>query len=461
MNHRQFRQLKTYSTASAFPIVPPASEGQLLAALYQLELSQWWSPEELRESQFDQLRLLCTHADREIPFYRQRFQQAGIGDLSRLTAEKWQSMPILTRGDFQGKEGLISTAKLPPPYQVTGSIATSGSTGQPIRVSTTNLTQFLWNVFTLREHQWHDLDFSQKFAAIRYLGQKEASYPNGATLANWGPPDSLLYQTGPCSVLDSKTTTVAQQWDWFTREQPAYLVTYPSILAELLKHSLETKQRPTNLREVRLFGEALDDDLRTLCGETWNILVTDTYSANETGPIAHQCPGHEHYHVQAENLLVEILNDQGQPCAPGEIGRVVLTTLHNFATPLIRYSIGDYAEAGTACPCGRGLPVLRRILGRTRNLLTLPTGEKRWPNLSWGKLVRVAPIIQYQLIQKTREHIEARFVVREKVTAEQETEMRETLRQTLGETFEITFAYPDSIERSPAGKFEDFKSELP
>lgn len=460
MTRRQYRQLKTYSAASAFPIIPPASESQLLAALYQLEQSQWWSPEELRESQFDQLRLLCAHADREIPFYRQRFQQAGLGDPAHLTAEEWPRLPILTRSDFQGKEAIVSTAKIPAPYQVTGTIATSGSTGQPIRVSTTNLTQFLWNAFTLREHQWHDLDFGQKFAAIRYLNQKEGGYPAGVTLPNWGPPDALLYQTGPCSVLNSKTTTVAQQWEWLTREQPAYLLTYPSILAELLRHSRESQHRPTGLREVRLFGEAIDDELRLLCHESWHVPISDTYSANETGPIAHQCPGHEHYHVQAENLLVEILNDRDQPCAPGEIGRVVLTTLHNFASPLIRYAIGDYAEAGAACPCGRGLPVLRRILGRVRNLLTLPTGEKRWPALGWGQLARIAPIVQYQLIQKTLHHIEARFVVREKVTTGQEEKMRAVLTESVG-NFEFTFLYLNSIERSPAGKFEDFKSELP
>jgi phenylacetate-CoA ligase len=461
MNHRQYRQLKTYSAASAFPIIPPTTESQLLATLYQLELSQWWTPEQLRESQFDQLRLLCTHADKEIPFYRQRFQQAGIGDLSRLTAEDWQRMPILTRSDFQGKEALISTAKIPAPYQVTGSITTSGSTGQPIRVSTTNLTQFLWNAFTLREHQWHDLDFSQKFAAIRFLNQKEAAYPSGAILSDWGPPTTLLYRTGPCSALDSRTTTLQQQWEWLTREQPAYLLTYPSILNELIKHSVETKQPAPKFRQIRLFGETVDDALLTLCRETWNVPVTDTYSANEAGPIAHQCPEHPHYHVQAENLLVEILNEQGQPCAPGEVGRVVLTTLHNFATPLIRYAIGDYAEAGPACPCGRGLPVIRRILGRVRNILTLPNGEKRWPSLGGGRLTRIAPVTQYQVIQKTLHHIEAHLVVREKVTAEQEKQMCEVFADIFGNCFEFTFFYPDSIERSPTGKFEDFKSDLP
>ncbi|EDY19997.1 conserved hypothetical protein [Chthoniobacter flavus Ellin428] len=436
------------------------AESQMMAALYQLEESQWWSPEQLQESQFDQLRLLCAHAEKEIPFYRQRFQQAGVGDFARLTLDDWRRLPILSRSDFQGREELISTQHIPAPYQVTGSIATSGSTAQPIRVSTTNLTQFLWNAFTLREHQWHYLDFSKKLSSIRYLNQREAGYPHGMALGNWGPPATLLYHTGPCSILDSKSTTVLQQWEWLTREKPAYLVTYPSILTELIKHSAHSHQQPPEFSEIRLFGETVDAELRDLCRETWGVRLTDTYSANETGPIANQCPEEPHYHVQSENLFVEILDDQNRPCAPGKIGRVVITTLHNFATPLIRYAIGDYAELGPPCSCGRGLPVLKRILGRVRNILTLPNGEKRWPVLGWGKLSRIAPIVQHQLIQKSLQKIEARLVVREKVAATQEEEIKHVIRKSLGEDFEIVLSYPESIERSPTGKFEDFKSEI-
>ena len=94
----------------------------------------------------------------------------------------------------------------------------------------------------------------------------------------------------------------------------------------------------------------------------------------------------------AESVLVEILNDDGTPCAPGEIGRVVVTALQNFATPLIRYEVGDYAEASAPCPCGRGLPVIRRIMGRVRNLLVLPDGKKIWPAFGSRGLTEIAPI---------------------------------------------------------------------
>ena len=127
--------------------------------------------------------------------------------------------------------------------------------------------------------------------------------------------------------------------------------------------------RLPGLREVRTLGEASTPDLRALCREAWGVPLVDVYSAEEVGYIALQCPEHEHYHVQAESVLVEILDERGAPAPPGETGRVVVTDLHNFAMPLVRYEIGDYAEVGEPCACGRGLPVLRRIVGRVRNML--------------------------------------------------------------------------------------------
>src|SRR3546814_12850457 len=88
------------------------------------------------------------------------------------------------------------------------------------------------------------------------------------------------------------------------------------------------------------------------------------YSTHEFGYLAFQCPQHDHYHVQAEAALVEVLNEAGKPCRPGEIGQVVTTPLLNFAMPMISYAVGDLAEVGPPCPGGRGLQVRKRILGR-------------------------------------------------------------------------------------------------
>jgi phenylacetate-CoA ligase len=184
------------------------------------------------------------------------------------------------------------------------------------------------------------------------------------------------------------------------------------------------------------------------------------YSTQETGYIALQCPDSENYHIQSECALVEILDAEGVPCQAGEIGRVVVTPLHNFATPLLRYDIGDYAEVGAPCPCGRGLPVLTRIMGRARAMLALPNGGRSWPLMGGSRFAEIAPVRQYQFVQKTPEKIEARLVLERALTVQEEEALRERMLTRLGHPFEINFRYVDQIARKAGGKYEESKSEL-
>ena len=139
----------------------------------------------------------------------------------------------------------------------------------------------------------------------------------------------------------------------------------------------------------------------------------------------------------------------------------MVTPLHNFATPLIRYANGDYAEVGEPCDCGRGLPVLKRILGRVRNMLTLPDGRRIWPRLSETRYEEVAPIRQFQFVQKSRSRLEARLVADRPLTAaEEEQTRRPRPRPYRPPGFELAFCYHDRIARSAGGKFEDFRSEI-
>jgi len=169
----------------------------------------------------------------------------------------------------------------------------------------------------------------------------------------------------------------------------------------------------------------------------------------------------EHYHVQSENLLIEILDQSGAPCGPGEAGRVVVTTLHNFATPLIRYDIGDYAQPGVPCPCGRGLAVIERILGRVRNMLVLTNGERYWPSMNLNRVHRIAPILQLQSAQVRLNELEIRLVVRRPLTRLEESALIEHIGANLPDRLEIVLRYVGEIPRSAAGKFEQFVCELP
>ena len=139
---------------------------------------------------------------------------------------------------------------------------------------------------------------------------------------------------------------------------------------------------------------------------------------------------------------------------------MVLTTLHNFAMPLVRYEIGDYAEVGSPCDCGRGLPVITRILGRDRNMLTLPDGTQHWPSFPAELWAAVAPVRQFRLIQKSVDGIEAQFVADDDLGLAQRDQLIGLLQQSLGYPFNIELARVDAIGRSANYKFEDFISEL-
>jgi phenylacetate-CoA ligase len=227
----------------------------------------------------------------------------------------------------------------------------------------------------------------------------------------------------------------------------------------LARYCIERTIRLPALREVRTVSEIVTPGLRAACREAWGVPLADAYSSQEHGYLALQCrEGGGLYHVQAERVLIEILDDGGRPCSPGQIGRVVVTDLHNFASPLIRYEIGDYAELGTSCPCGRGLPVLSRIIGRQRNMVTLPTGEKRWPLVGY---LAAEPVRQYQVIQRRSGRLEVRLVPARPFTRAEEERVRALLvEKAFGYPFEIDFVYLEEIPRQPNGKFEEFMSEL-
>jgi phenylacetate-CoA ligase len=143
------------------------------------------------------------------------------------------------------------------------------------------------------------------------------------------------------------------------------------------------------------------------------------------------------------------------------VGRVLATPLHNFATPLLRYEVGDYAEVGVdPCPCGRGLPVIRRVVGRARNLLRLPDGRRIWPSVGILAIAETSPIRQAQVVQDSPDHVELRYVADRALTADEATAVRQILLDRLGHPFDLSLARLAEIPRSAGGKFEDFLSLL-
>ena len=431
-----------------------SDRGALLWALTAgLDRTQWFSPDELAAGQAKQLAALFAHARSLSAFYRARLP-GRPPEARELQARGLAGIPILSRSDLQDHADAIMVQ--PPASHGPAVLArSSGSTGRMVAVGRTALCQLYWEGLVLREHFWHRREFSGTLAVTRAnLGY--GGGPTRVSQPDWGPPVAELFRTGPAHGI-SLRTDVATQADWLAGIDPDYLTTYPTNLAALLDR-YEARGVPAGrLKQVRSIGETLPPELRERCRRVLGVPMVDAYSAEEVGIIAVECPDSGLYHVQAENLLVEVLDDAGQMCVPGATGRVVVTDLHNFATPLIRYDLGDQAEVAASCPCGRGLPALRRVRGRTRNMAILPDGRTFWPLTGAYSYRDVAPIRQYQMVQSALDTLVLRYSADDPLTDAQRAGLVPLIRRAMDYPFRIEFEFhAGELPRSPGGKFEEF-----
>ena len=439
-----------------WPALPDAQAAQRMSLLWQFEQSERWAADLLQHHQLQQLALVIDHARRTVPFYSDRLAAAGWRSGEALTLAQFRTLPLLTRRDIQDAGIALHSTAIPPQFGPVHENRTSGASGQPVQVLRTALDALLWQLNTLRDHYWHQRDQSLKLAAIRALAPGVADAPHGITAPGWGAASEALCVTGPSALL-TLNADIAVQATWIKRHAPGYLLTYPSNLAALLMHFSQQGERLPGLRAVLTVGETVSATLRTICRDTLGVDIEDTYSSQELGYIALQCPVSGQYHVMAESVLVEVLDAAGNPCAPGETGRLVVSSLHNYATPLIRYELRDHAVVGTPCACGRTLPTLARIAGRERNMVRLPDGTTHWPLVGFHRFREIAPLRQYQLVQRSLQSVEVRLVCDRALAATEEAQLGAVIKTALGYPFELRFVYFErELPRPANGKFEEF-----
>lgn len=434
------------------PMAAGSAAANLLALARQLEETQWLAPERHRAGQLAQLGQLAPWLKAHSPAFARRLAAAGLNAADLATEQGLAALPPIERRWLQTEEG-VACDRVPVEHQPCGTTATSGSTGEFLVVRRTQVNQLVWMAMVLRDHSWRGTDFSLPMATVRAGTMEIAHY------SNWGAPATLLRPTGPALTLPIKLTG-AEMLAHLRQFGTGNLVIYPNALGVLLTEVERTGGGIETLRQIRTVGEMVTPELRARTVAALGLKIEDAYSSQEMGYIALQCPDSENLHVMAEGLIGEVLRDDGTPCGEGEIGRVALTDLHNFATPMIRYLIGDLAEMGGPCPCGRGLPALRRVVGRSRNLMLLPDGERIWPTLgglSPGGYLAKLPVLQYQLVQTALDQLEVRLVVSRPFTADDEAIIREAVTGSLRFPMEVTFSYFEGrIPLPKSGKFEDF-----
>ena len=435
-----------------WPALPPDPGQAILAAQFQLDLSQWLHPQAIVAGQFRQLHRLARFALKRVPHYRDHLARAGLAEAAALDPQSFLAWPLLAKPDVQRNPAGLLAPGLPESHGGLHWTATSGSTGHPLRAACSGLGLFFQRALQLRAHLWYGLNPRDKFAIIR-AASPEAVNPN------WGTPHNLAFHTGP-SVTISSLEDHGRQLDWLRGEAPAILMANNTNLRALLDMSIRFDLAPTGVRTVIGFADIAAPHLRAALRSHWNARYYDTYGCNEMGTLALQCPLHGHMHVQSEHVLLEILRPDGLPCTTGEIGRVVVTDLHNFAMPLIRYDLGDQASFGPPCPCpcGRGLPTLQMIAGRTHDLAVDPTGRRFFVHGSPGFWVSAAQILQRQVVQHAAHSLEVRYVAERTLSTAETAHLASGLRTAMRFDYDIAFTRVPEIAPGPGGKFVDFVS---
>ncbi len=335
--------------------------------LRELEASQWTSPNDLGRLQEDKLLALLRHAYANTVFYRRLILEAGIDVTGDDPFEMLSRLPLLDKGEIRRNVHSMLWHGAP------GGIFpchTGGSTGEPLTFYFDRRRQAYDQAARMRTHRWFGVD----------VGQRE--------LYLWGSPiesnrtDALkrlrdtLFNERLLSAFSMSEDRMDEYIDELERFRPVCLFGYPSSLALLAQRARSRNRQITtpSLRAVFVTGEVCYPHHRQAIASCFRVPVADGYGSREVGFIAHECPKGG-VHLTVENVVVEIVAD-GKSVPVGETGEIVVTHLDAYAMPFVRYRTGDVGRliAGR-CSCGRGLPLLDVVQGRTTDFLYLPNGD--------------------------------------------------------------------------------------
>jgi phenylacetate-CoA ligase len=446
-----------------WPALPDAAVSPIWATYHELQRTQWLTPEEIERGQLQQVRSLLNHCMANVPYYRRMLDTAGIEPDDIQSMADLRRIPILTRRTCQEEHEALTATRLPPGTVATGTASTSGTLGEPIKVLQTKRVDLWWCACYLRDLEWCGFDTSGSVAAIRNLVRNPADPRQkleGLSSPCWLAEIQGLIDTGPAFGMDVHADS-QRQLQWLRRVRPNYLLSYPSNLEALAAVVAEDGAGLPGLRAVHAIAEALLDETRLRIEAAFGVPVKNTYSCCEAGYLASPCPDGHGFHVHAENALLEVLDEAGQPCVPGQSGRVVLTTLHNLRGPFIRYQIGDEAVlAPTPCPCGRGLPLLQSVSGKRRPMFHLSDGRLKRSSALATMLRALGGHYQHQVIQKAIDHVIVRLVVDATWSADHLARLHRNMHEFFEGPIRVEVEIKERLELPPGGKLQSLVCEI-
>lgn len=431
--------------------------------------NEFVDPGTIAAMQGQTLSALATFAAQTVPYWAALFRQRRIDPRSLRDIAQVAQLPILGKAELIRHRTDLRASRLPRGERLFGWFSSSGTTGQPAKVLQTQRSNFMFTCLRQRQYRWHRFDPAGTFASIRLPGQLpsvpgEGPLTDGAIgrRPSWRYAGTL-FETGPY-ICFGVTSAAERQLAFLADERPDYLETYSETL-EHLAFACDGHWPAPGLRKLLAISEQLTPSMRRRIEATVGAPIEQGYGLNEIGLVGVRCAAGR-YHVHAEHCLLEIVDDDGQPCAPGAVGRVVITGLSNTAMPLFRYDTGDLASAAAGtCPCGRTLPSFGDLVGRYSRIAYLPEGTLAQVGALREALEAVPPSLarnlrQFQVHQYRDRSVELRLLTAGELPDEFAVRVRAAWTATTGDAWPLAIRRVDAIARSPGGKFQDFTSDF-
>jgi len=416
--------------------------------------SQFWPRQQLVDYQRSQLEQLLRHARANVPFYETRLDPVFARDGS-VDWDKWEQIPIVKRSDLVEHRGAMQARVLPPGHGPVGRSSSSGSTGTPVTVSITRLAKLASDVTRWRAHRWHGLDWSAVVCARFGDNPERSSWPDGTAMGPWGPPWIDEARRGQSFEIN-RLAPSAELLEFLKRKGPRYYSSAPKPAHALALES-ERLHLPLKLDAILTHGEGVSDADRQQVRRVFGAEIIEHYSSKEGMQMAHPCPDGR-LHVNAEAVLVEIVDGSGRHCPAGAVGRVVITPFFQTAQPLIRYEQGDLAIAGGSCTCGRSLPTISSIVGRLTHMFIHPNGRRVAEKLP-DRYREGLGALAWQIAQVGPTNFEIRYVPEDLEFVGNEAAAAQAIRDVYFVDASVSFRRVSEIPLRPGGKYVEYVNE--
>ena len=414
--------------------------------LMEARKNQWLKPSELEELQTKRLRAIIKHAYDNTEFYHRKFKSAGIGPEDIRTVDDLKKVPFTTKSEVREHSTGSMLAKGVDLKQCMVT-ETSGSTGIPTKVVYDSYANDFSKAINLRSHFENGLKPWSRWAIF--------GDPHHFQKTNWFQKFGLLSPNW-ISVFDP----VEKQIEYLQKFKPDVLSGYASSIY-LLSQAIEEKGiKGIAPKVVISTSEILDLGTRDYINSIFNVKMVDHFGCVELNRTAWECSEHTGYHIDSDAVVMEFVQE-GMNVSAGERGEIVYTGLFNYAMPLIRYNIEDVGvPSDEVCVCGRGLPLMKLIEGRSDSFMQTPDGRVFSP-IIWTLIMRQIPGVgKFKAIQEMRDLIRILVVGDQMFTLATLEQIKHDVKDVMGEGMHVDVEIVEEIPREKSGKVRSAVSKV-